>query len=294
MGFIKGVVEELNRQEDLRVRADEFMQTQLSKLKDMVLPDVMERISDRTDAVKERTARIDTAVEMGFTKRVATALEMTGQLNFQLAKIIDGGDNIDPNYITALNVGLEKRIDDDVELSKAVGIGLSGDLTNSEGQTQAMLNAYNATSREDFDSALANLMSYTGGSTSSEIDKPFDITATKGYKISLADQNNITKQVGDTLQIMFNDYFKYDQNQERFVINPNVEGSDDVEELMTDLNQKATELAESPFNTLSPVNAVFEVVNKIRPANGLDVNVIRENLDEAFTNPQFNWDRYRQ
>lgn len=293
MGFVKGVVEELNRQEDLKIRADEFMQTQLSKLKDMVLPDIMERINARTDSAKERTARIDTAIEMGFTKRVATALEMTGQLNFQLAKIVDGKDRIDPDYITTLNVGLEKRIDDDVELSKAVGIGLSGDLTNSEGQTQAMLNAYNATDREDFDNALANLMSYTGGSTSSEIDKPFDITATKGYKISLSDQNNIKKQVGDTLHIMFNDYFSYNQEMERFVINPNKEGSDKVENLMTDLEQKATELAESPFNTLSPVNAVFEVVNKIRPANGLDVDIINENLDESFTNPQFNWDRYR-
>ena len=62
---------------------------------------------------------------------------------------------------------------------------------------------------------------------------------------------------------------------------------------MTDLEQKATELAESPFNTLSPVNAVFEVVNKIRPANGLDVDIINDNLDESFTNPQFTWDRYR-
>lgn len=290
MGFLQGVVKEINRQEDAATRAEEFMMSLLEKRKNEILPELMERIADRTEAATERTARVDTAMGLGFSKRAATALELTGQLEFQLAKVIDLKKDLDPTYIPNLTAGLEARIDDDEELAKAVSEGLSGPLKSREDQERAFVRAYQATDQSTFDTELANLISYMGSKPRS-IDEKFDITASKGSVITDTEFKNINSILGNALNVMYEDMFDRDENGDWYV-KSETEGSEEVQFLFNNLAKKATEISQDPFNTLGTVGAAQFVIDKVTPASqveGLEASLVNQYLDEALKTPDFNW-----
>lgn len=291
MGFLAGVVAEINRQEDAATRADEFMMELLERRKGQILPELMERIKNRTEKVAEREARVDMATSIGFSERAAQALELTGQLEFQLANIAQLGDKLDPTYIGNLTAGLEERIDNDEDLAAAVAAGLSGPLDTEEDRSQAFIRAYQTTDAASFDKELANLISYTGGSMPS-YDTPFKITAGKGDEISPSDANNIERQIKNALAVMYRD--KFQQNVEgEWGLKPDVEGGAEVNFLFNQMVNKATEMAQSPFNTLSTVGATQLIVEKVQPALGLNATTVADNLDSALTDNTFNWDTFR-
>lgn len=291
MGFLAGVVAEINRQEDAATRADEFMMELLEKRKNQILPELMERIQKRTEKVAEREARVDMATGIGFSRRAAEALELTGQLEFQLANIAELGRNLDPTYIENLTAGLEERIENDEDLAAAISAGLSGPLDTEEDRSQAFIRAYQATDAASFDEELADLISYTGGSMPS-YDTPFKITAGKGAKVNPSDANNIRKQINEALAVMYRD--KFQQNAEGdWGLKPDVEGGEEVNFLFNQMVNKATELAQSPFNTLSTVGATQLIVEKVQPAFGLNATTVADNLDDALMDNTFNWDTFR-
>tara|TARA_S200002703_G_scaffold84224_5_gene72642 strand:- start:958 stop:1854 length:897 start_codon:yes stop_codon:yes gene_type:complete len=290
MGFLAGVVKELNRQEDAATRADEFMQSLLEKRKNEILPELMERIADRTESATERTARIDTAMGLGFSERAATALELTGQLEFQLAKVIDLKKDLDPTYIPNLTSGLEARIDDDEALAKAVSEGLSGPLKSREDQERAFVRAYQATDQSTFDTELANLIGYMGSKPRS-IDEKFDITASKGSVITDTEFKNINSILGNALNVMYEDMFERTNDGDWYVKSEG-EGSEEVQFLFNNLSKKATEISQDPFNTLGTVGAAQFVIDKITPASqveGLEASLVNQYLDEALKTPDFSW-----
>ena len=291
MGFLAGVVGEINRQEDAQARADEFMMGLLEKRKNQILPALQERIANRTAKVAERESRVDQAVGLNFSRRSAEALELTGQLEFQLEYIKSLGRDLDPTYIGNLTAGLEERIDNDEDLAAAVAAGLSGPLDTEEDRSQAFIRAYQATDAASFDKELANLISYTGGSMAS-YDTPFKITAGKGDEVSPSDANNIKRQVTDALSVMFDEYFTTN-SEGRTVLKQEVPGGAEVNFLFNQMIEKATEMAQDPFNTLSTVGATQLIVDKIQPALGLNASVVSENLDTALTDDTFNWDTFR-
>mgnify|MGYP005989666111 CR=1 FL=1 len=293
MGFLAGVVEELNRQEDAATRADEFMMSLLEKRKNEILPELMERIADRTEAATERTARVDAATGLGFSKRAATALELTGQLEFQLAKIADlSNKDLDPTYITNLTAGLEARIDDDEKLAEAVAAGLSGPLNSREDQEKAFIRAYQATDAATFDDELANLIKYMGGKSKSYSDK-FNITASKGSVISDPEFKNINKILGDALSVMYQDVFEKD-NAGEWQIKEDAPDGENVRFLFNNLAKEATKIAQDPFNTFGTVGATQFIIDKITPSSGLDATTVNENLQEALKSTEDNyWDRFR-
>jgi len=291
MGFLQGVVNEVNRQEDAATRADEFMQSLLEKRKDQILPDLMQRIADRTEAAGERTARIDAAMGMQFSERAATALELTGQLEFILQNITDLKKDLDPTYIPNLTSGLEARIDDDEELAKAVAAGLSGPLESVEDQENAFLRAYQATDQASFDTELANLINYMGGSNSTSIDNKFGITVGKGSVITDSEFKNINSILGNALNVMYQDMFDR-TNDGDWYVKSEVDGSEEVQFLFNNLAKKATEISQDPFNNLSTVGASQFVIDKVTPASqidGLEASLVNQYLDEALKKPDFDW-----
>lgn len=292
MGFLAGVLAEVNRQEDAAIRADEFMQSLLEKRKGQILPELMQRIADRTEAAAERTARVDAAIGLGFTKRAATALELTGQLDFQLAKIGKLDKDLDPTYIPNLTAGLEARIEDDENLAKAVAAGLSGPLDSREDQEQAFIRAYNATDSASFDDELANLVKYMGGKPQSYSDK-FSITPSKGSVISDPEFKNINNILGNALNTMYEKMFGRDENGNWFV-RSETPGSEEVQSLFNNLSKQATTLAEDPFNTLGTVGAAQFIIDKIEPSTGIEASVVNQNLLGALSTDAENyWDTFR-
>ena len=294
MGFLAGVLAEVNRQEDAAMRADEFMQSLLEKRKDQILPELMGRIADRTEAAAERTARVDAAIGMQFSERAATALELTGQLGFILENITDLKKDLDPSYIGNLTAGLESRIDNDEELAKAVAAGLTGPLESVEDQENAFLRAYQATDQASFDTELANLINYMGGSNSQSIDDKFDITVGKGSIITEPEFKNINNILGTALSPLYGQAFKRDSEGNWFV-NTQVTGGREVQNLFNTLSFKIKDLALDPFNKLGTVDAAQLVVEKISPSYGVKATTVEENFEQAFASddPTAYWETFR-
>lgn len=270
----------------------EYLKAKQGMLQDYMLKAGFEERANLKKARAERTARLDAAMGLGFSERAATALELTGQLEFQLAKIANFKDDLDPTYIPNLTSGLESRIDDNEELAKAVAEGLSGPLNSIEDQENAFQRALKSTSITDFDEELNKLIMYTGGTPNSYSEK-FSITPSKGSVITDPEFKNIDSIITDALSVLYSDVYETD-SEGRTRIKLDQPGGEEVKFLFNNLSKEATKIAQDPFNTFSTVGAAQFIIDKITPASGLPASVVNENLNESLTSsePSY-WDRFR-
>mgnify|MGYP003114026969 FL=1 len=270
----------------------EYLKEKKSLLQERMVMSGLENRAALKKARAERTARLDAAMGLGFSERAATALELTGQLEFQLAKIANFKDDLDPTYIPNLTSGLESRIDDNEELAKAVAEGLSGPLNSIEDQENAFQRALKSTSITDFDEELNKLIMYTGGTPNSYSEK-FSITPSKGSVITDPEFKNIDSIITDALSVLYSDVYETD-SEGRTRIKLDQPGGEEVKFLFNNLSKEATKIAQDPFNTFSTVGAAQFIIDKITPASGLPASVVNENLNESLTSsePSY-WDRFR-
>jgi hypothetical protein len=270
----------------------EYLKAKQGMLQDYMLKAGFEERANLKKARAERTARLDAAMGLGFSERAATALELTGQLEFQLAKIANFKDDLDPTYIPNLTSGLESRIDDNEELAKAVAEGLSGPLNSIEDQENAFQRALKSTSITDFDEELNKLIMYTGGTPNSYSEK-FSITPSKGSVITDPEFKNIDSIITDALSVLYSDVYETD-SEGRTRIKLDQPGGEEVKFLFNNLSKEATKIAQDPFNTFSTVGAAQIIIDKITPAYGLPASVVNENLNESLqrSEPSY-WDRFR-
>jgi len=270
----------------------EYLKEKKSLLQERMVMSGLENRAALKKARAERTARLDAAMGLGFSERAATALELTGQLDFQLAKVMDLKKDLDPTYIPNLTSGLESRIDDNEELAKAVAEGLSGPLNSIEDQENAFQRALKSTSITDFDEELNKLIMYTGGTPNSYSEK-FSITPSKGSVISESEFKNVDNILGGALNVMYSDVFEKD-NQGNWQVREDAPDGEEVRFLFNNLSKQATNLAQDPFNTFGTVGATQFIIDKIQPASGLSASVVNENLNESLTSsePSY-WDRFR-
>jgi len=270
----------------------EYLKEKKSLLQERMVMSGLENRAALKKARAERTARLDAAMGLGFSERAATALELTGQLDFQLAKIMDLKKDLDPTYISNLTSGLESRINNNEELAKAVAEGLSGPLNSIEDQENAFQRALKSTSITDFDEELNKLIMYTGGTPNSYSEK-FSITPSKGSVISESEFKNVDNILGGALNVMYSDVFEKD-NQGNWQVREDAPDGEEVRFLFNNLSKEATKIAQDPFNTFSTVGAAQFIIDKITPASGLPADVVNENLNESLTSsePSY-WDRFR-
>jgi hypothetical protein len=113
MGFLAGVVAEINRQEDAATRAEEFMMSLLEKRKAQILPELMSRIEARKEKAQKRAARVSTAVGFGLTEEAAAVLESSGDLDTLLVRLNKLQENPDKTIsrsgMVRFRYGLRRR-----------------------------------------------------------------------------------------------------------------------------------------------------------------------------------------
>ena len=208
MGFLAGVVAEINYQEDVKRRADEYMRELLEKRKAVIIPELMERIQDRTEKVAERTARIDYAQSFGFTKQTSVALEMSGQLEFELAKLEKiGKDKVSENYIKSLDTFITNNVDSNEKLAKGIAAGIeamSEDMSDTDAMS-ALMNALNATTDEEFSESVTGV-NVRSPSLPSTTD--FEYRQTAGTRIETSELSRMEKQIASSLETTFGGGYK--------------------------------------------------------------------------------------
>ena len=184
--------------------AELFLAEQLSKTKSIVLPELLTRLSAQRTKRSERKSRVSGAQLLGFSERTAIALEKSGQLEAQLTRIaeLNKSGNLDADYVSMLDKYVTTKIDNDEDLSAAIGSGLSGNsFISEEDQMEGLILAMHSTSEDDFSRAVELLQ--PPADSAATID-PFGIGITKGRQVTENDRRKIHNRLGKQLAANLN------------------------------------------------------------------------------------------
>ena len=248
-------------------------------------------IQNMRDKRKAAMGRIAEAKRFNFSDKSATALEMSGQLEFELEKIkklisSSSGNKLSETYIPTLVAHLEKQIDGDEELANAIARGLQPEsLTTPEEMSLGLI-----ASMGDLNEMQEQFLKTTQGGKASALPA-FSYTQTKGARIELPEMKSIRAQLAGALNTIYEDSFTV-TNTGDVILNQNADP--DVQILFNNLATKTQQLAESPLNSFSPTSALNTVIGSIENSSNVNPNVVLELMDEAIITPNFNWNPYRK
>lgn len=246
----------------------------------------MENIKNRRERRKAASARVSQAQRFGFSRKSAMALEMSGQLEFELDKVqkLIGNNKLSEKYIPTLVAYLEGKVENDEQLSAAIAKGLEPEsLVSEEEMSLGLINSLG-----DLNELQEQFMKTTEGGS---VGLPaFQYTPTKGARIELSDSKSIRAQLASTLNTMYADSFQVNaMGDVTFTQNAKPE----VQKLFNDLAAKTIELAEDPTNSYSPTSALNTVISTIQTSQFVPPNVVVEKLDEALETPDFSWEPFK-
>ena len=247
----------------------------------------MSNIQARRDALKASRQRIAEAKKFGFSTKSARALEMSGQLAFEVEKVATLAKNgkLSENYVETLSAFLEDKVDGDEALAAAVAKGLQGDSFKTEEEMSLGL----INSIGDLNELQEQFLKTTESSGRASLPA-FQYSATKGPRIELSDRKSIQTQLASALSTMYDASFTINANGDVMF---SQDTSPDVQVLFNNLTEKTVSLAEDPANSFSPVSALSTVISSIENSSSVPATTVLEKIDEAITTPSFNWEPFK-
>lgn len=279
-GFAEGYNQDVARKKEL---AASILASQTKYLMETGLAN----IQNMRDKRKAAMGRIAEAKRFGFTNKSATALEMSGQLEFEMEKIkkLISNNKLSETYIPTLVSHLEKQIGNDEELAEAIARGLQPEsLTTPEEMSLGLI-----ASMGDLNEMQEQFLKTTQGGKTAALPA-FSYTQTKGARIELPQMKSIRAQLAGALNTIYENSFTV-TNTGDVVLNQNADP--DVQILFNNLATKTQQLAESPLNSFSPTSALNTVIGSIENSRNVKPNTVLELIDEAITIPNFNWEPHR-
>ncbi|QSL99524.1 hypothetical protein CRP13_gp36 [Roseobacter phage CRP-13] len=247
----------------------------------------MSNIQARRDALKASRQRISEAKKFGFSTKSARALEMSGQLEFEVEKVATLAKNgkLSDKYVETLSAFLEDKVDGDEALAAAVAKGLQGDSFKTEEEMSLGL----INSIGDLNELQEQFLKTT--EPSGRMGLPaFQYSSTKGPRIELSDRKSIQTQLASALSTMYDASFTTNANGDVMF---SQDTSPDVQVLFNNLTEKTVNLAEDPSNSFSPVSALNTVITSIENSSSVPATTVLEKIDEAITTPSFNWEPFK-
>lgn len=207
MGFLAGVVAEINRQEDAATRAEEFMMSLLEKRKSQILPELMSRIEARKEKAQKRAARVNAGVGFGLTEEAAAVLESSGDLDTLLVRLTKLQEDPDKTISEAGMNRLSEAVVANLKPEKiASAMAYALDMGYAEEPTSdKLIEAIYANTEEDFETALTPLLSAatSSGAASPDIDRfrinPMSLTSMdsdKTAKVQKQLERSLMSQLG--------------------------------------------------------------------------------------------------
>jgi hypothetical protein len=247
----------------------------------------MQKIQTRRESLKASRERIAKAKTFGFSTKSARALEMSGQLEFEVEKVetLLNNGKLSENYVKILSASLEDKVDGDEALAAAVSKGLQGDSFKTEEEMSLGL----INSMGDLNKLQEQFLKTTESSGRTRLPA-FQYSSTKGPRIELSDRRSIQAQLASSLSTMYDTSFSIN-NVGDVVFNQ--DASPDVQILFNNLTEKTVNLAEDPTNSFSPVSALSTVISSIENSSSVPATTVLEKIDEAITTPSFNWEPFK-
>jgi len=247
----------------------------------------MQKIQTRRESLKASRERIAKAKTFGFSTKSARALEMSGQLEFEVEKVetLLNNGKLSEDYVKILSASLEDKVDGDEALAAAVSKGLQGDSFKTEEEMSLGL----INSMGDLNKLQEQFLKTTESSGRTRLPA-FQYSSTKGPRIELSDRRSIQAQLASSLSTMYDTSFSIN-NVGDVVFNQ--DASPDVQILFNNLTEKTVNLAEDPTNSFSPVSALSTVISSIENSSSVPATTVLEKIDEAITTPSFNWEPFK-
>ena len=247
----------------------------------------MANIQARRDALKASRQRISEAKRFGFSTKSARALEMSGQLEFEVEKVatLTKNGKLSENYVETLSAVLEDKVDGDEALAAALAKGLQGDsFVTEEEMSLGLINSIG-----DLNELQEQFLKTTEPSGRTSLPA-FQYNSTKGPRIELSDRKSIQTQLASALSTMYDASFTTNANGDVMF---SQDTSPDVQVLFNNLTEKTVNLAEDPTNGFSPVSALSTVISSIENSSSVPATTVLEKIDEAITTPSFNWEPFK-
>ena len=200
VGYWQGANQFFSDRRDKKAADERFMAEQLTRTKEIVIPELLRRLDEQRTRRSTRKARVSSAVGLGFDRDIAIALEKSGQLERQIGRIneLDKKGKLDEGYVELLNTYIKTKVEGNENLLNAVAQGLdSNSFVTEDEQLEGLLKAVSSTNEEDFSSAV-KLLQPSEGKQMIPVDL-FDYGKFKGRSVSPTERDKIISRLGVSL-----------------------------------------------------------------------------------------------
>jgi hypothetical protein len=248
----------------------------------------------------ERAAQIKEAESFGFSEQTARAMQVTGQLEFELAKLNKiGKDKVSETYIRSLDKAVQNAMEDDEEIANAISEGISAlkKEMSMDDFNSGIARALAAKTMKEYSEAVSGL---TVASPSLPKVKEFEYRTLGGRRVETSEINRMNVQIAESLKTTFGEGYRLDNENGTTLIQFE---DDDLRKLFTELSIQAknrVETAVPGVGTGSPADVSLFIGQTLQNARREDESgqavvskpsEILNNLPSILNNPTgFNWD----
>tara|TARA_R100000697_G_scaffold51348_1_gene64355 strand:- start:380 stop:1339 length:960 start_codon:yes stop_codon:yes gene_type:complete len=248
----------------------------------------------------ERAAQIKEAESFGLSEQTAMAMQVTGQLGFELAKLNKiGKDKVSETYIRSLDKAVQNAMEDDEEIANAISEGISAlkKEMSMDDFNSGIARALAAKTMKEYSEAVSGL---TVASPSLPKVKEFEYRTLGGRRVETSEINRMNVQIAESLKTTFGEGYRLDNENGLTVIQFE---DNDLRELFTELSIQAknrVETAVPGVGTGSPADVSLFIGQTLQNARREDESgqavvskpsEILNNLPSILNNPTgFNWD----
>jgi len=279
--------------------ARKYLEEKKAGLENLYVASGFENRKQLDAARAKRTAQIKEAMSFNLSEDTARAMQVTGQLGFELTKLNKiGKDKISETYIRSLDRAVQNAMEDDEEIANAISAGIAALKEDMDmGDFNAgIMKALAAKTKKEYSEAVSGL---TVSSPSFPTVKEFEYRTLGGRRVESSELNRMNTQIAQSLKTTFGGGYSVDNQGDLSLIQF---ADDNLNRLFTELSNQAVTRVESAVpgvGTGSPADVSLYIGQTLQNARRNDASgqpivskpsEILDNLPNILNNPTgFDW-----
>ena len=280
--------------------ARKYLEQKKAGLENLYLTSGFESRKKLAEKRAEREAQIKEAMSFNLSEDTARAMQVTGQLGFELAKLNKiGKDKVSETYIRSLDKAVQNAMEDDEDIANAISEGIAAlkEDMNMDDFNAGIMKALAAKTKKEYSEAVSGL---TVSGPSFPTVKEFEYRTLGGRRVESSELNRMNTQIAQSLKTTFGGGYSVDNQGDLSLIQFE---NDDLNRLFTELSNQAVTRVESAVpgvGTGSPADVSLYIGQTLQNARRNDASgqpivsnpsEILNNLPSILSNPtEFNWD----
>lgn len=280
--------------------AREYLEQKKAGLENLYITSGFDSRKKLAEKRAERAAQIKEAESFGLSEQTAKAMQVTGQLGFELAKLNKiGKDKVSETYIRSLDKAVQNAMEDDEEIANAISEGISAlkKEMSMDDFNSGIARALAAKTMKEYSEAVSGL---TVASPSLPKVKEFEYRTLGGRRVESSELNRMNTQIAQSLKTTFGKGYTVDTQGDLSLIQFT---DDDLNKLFSELSRQAINRVESAVPGVgvgSPADVSLFIGQTLQNArrtkeDGQPIvsqpSEILNNLPSILSNPtEFNWD----